>query len=907
MLDPASVQCQIILPNLDRFIEVYIGEKVKKLNPALPNDKIFETAKKHLQHQIVAFENKYNIRDLQKCCPITAYPLSAYVYLSSQFREFISLGIIYKPQEKCLKNTYQTFIEDLMLFRYEPKQELKEKIIKNVKEIKAILDEIDQISESNKKRINQIILVFQKMLDYPDLFELPISLLLRKSSFKQNATYSASLLDTFKTYTNIFNEIATHLPTSIALVEERLKKYQDISFPKSEFLKGVLELLNRFKNDYLPKFITLQVTDFDKFSKDSEYRLNSFSLLWDRLVNNEGAGRIEIASIEKRNDYFGGDQKICFKNYSNEIEIYEKKCKEMSENDPEFLTNKIMLDFYKDFSFCHAILDGFISNNIIPLLMTTSVSTQVFLMQKNNHSRSLTKQQLKATQTPKPPPTDSRSVEELESYILGAGGQKKSKSKKREESRTQPLRPVQKSKPPSPEKSIESLKNSTQLHGKSKNTSSSTKKTRSYGYISENEKIYQESEKLSALLAQLCCETKPAFTKGCLRQAHMYLNDVIMTHKRLANFDLPDNAKRFYIMTFLQSAYYCLEVLLHHEKGKSDSAYTIKGNGHNLSKLLNQVNIQIVNKKIISDLFLTNYWTRAHLQQSSIWEKYSNIEILGDIKKIYETKNLSSLHHTFNKIQAYLPQINQLIGSLPSIKEKAAKPFSATPIPQEFKLNQDFSEILNLCQALSKTCENLLTRLPISLHPQFSQTLGHLQLIEGIFTELQEKSISPELFSLLVRYLIFWENTLLEDFLKVLYHLKTGFAGNGHSLTQLYKGINWVTKPRVPVDILFLNDDFGNIHNISRYPFTTLKTNASLYPLIIKSELLREHPELGEEQPFELAKKKNEGEKTPLNYIELHTEGLTPQLITQHLKETTHKIFNLINELMLPELRTSLG
>ena len=491
------------------------------------------------------------------------------------------------------------------------------------------------------------------------------------------------------------------------------------------------------------------------------------------------------------------------------------------------------------------------------------------------------------------------------SSIKGPSTQKTSKSGKKGQSLTRTRKSNQRARSTDRKKPIESYSTPIPTPTQSKKISAVTSASHS---LSESEKIYQHSKKLTELLTKLCRETKPLLIKGCLRQAHMYLIDLVTADKRLSDSNLSDNVKRFYIMAFLQSAYYCLEALLHHEKGKDEpSAYTIKGNGHNLTKLFNQIHIKVENESIISNLFLANYWVRAPLQQSQVWERFGNIAILNKIKKIYETKNLGSLNNTTHKIKSYLPQINELIESLPSLKETATKSFSATPVPQSFILDHNFSQIVNSCQTLSRTFESLLTKLPIVLHPQFSQALGHLQLIEGIFTELQEKSISPELFSLLVRHLIFWENALLEDFLKVLYHLKTGVAGNGHNLTQLFKGINWATTPKVPVDTLFLNNDFANIHNISRYPFTTLKTNASLYPLIIKSELLREHPELGEEQPFELAKKKNEGEKTPLNYIELHTEGLTPQLITQHLKETTHKIFNLINELMLPELRTTLG
>ena len=373
----------------------------------------------------------------------------------------------------------------------------------------------------------------------------------------------------------------------------------------------------------------------------------------------------------------------------------------------------------------------------------------------------------------------------------------------------------------------------------------------------------------------------------------MYIEDLIISYEQLMNNELSIGMQRFYAITFLQSIYFCLEILFQSENTQNTKWFEINKRGHNLNKLYNKADFEIKNDLILNAFYLVNFWARSTFEQLNIWNKFDVPELLNDIKTIYQASDPAdpSLKNTIEKIKKYFPQIQPLLEQFPSIEKIKNKKITIIRSDSTFELNQTFP--LQKFRKLRQRCIGLLNKLPLRFHAKFSQVIAHLKLIEGIFEKFNQKKVSSTHFSLLVRQLIFWENSVLEGILQVLHGLKTGRDTRSHDLSKIYQR---------PHELTFLT----NIHNIARYPFTVQKVKEgaelTLHDCILRGELLREHPELGLEDSFQMNQ-----EKTELNYIPISAKKFTAMDITKKLSEATDRIYDMIIDKILPEITTNLS
>lgn len=404
-----------------------------------------------------------------------------------------------------------------------------------------------------------------------------------------------------------------------------------------------------------------------------------------------------------------------------------------------------------------------------------------------------------------------------------------------------------------------------------------------------------EIEMLINQLEVLTEETTFLPKKAVLRDAQMYLKDLSTAEEQLKK-DLHPNSKIFYLITSIQSSYFYLEQFLYNlrmtdelEKGVEITPAT-----HNLKRSLNALGLKNqICCDVPHDLFLANYWTRSTFSQIRD-RKLLQLPLpptLKDIRSIYKN------NYTVTKIMGLGKRIVDFSNQFTSLLSLKNRAVSRTNQSEKFR--HDIQLKVKELQSIKMKCQNFLSFVNPEFRPKLKQAIYHLDLVEGILHEINQNEISSDLLSLLIRGLLFWENTVLEELMQVVYGHKTGVESNDHQLISLYHSTPW-SKETSEEEEEFLTGEWQNIHNNSRYPFSyPHEKKNSLHGLILQSELLREHPELGLDNPFEL---NSSEQKTALNFLPVPKEGLHPKTIIQIMNVAHDKIINIINDRIVPEM-----
>ena len=375
-------------------------------------------------------------------------------------------------------------------------------------------------------------------------------------------------------------------------------------------------------------------------------------------------------------------------------------------------------------------------------------------------------------------------------------------------------------------------------------------------------------------------------SKDFARQALIYLTDLHTAQKYYQNAST-EESKLFYLITMIQSGYFHLEQMLHFYS-RSDE---LKGDGHHLLFLRNQTNLPDLNKEaILNDLFLANYWVRSVEEQIKKREQWDIPLYLSEIKKIY---NSTPVKGTIDKVRSIGQRVAEFTNKLPIIADmKRATLINRVATIEVETFHHETTFNLTECQQLAARCDRLRQRIPSLWRSKFEQAVYHFRLLRGILDELSKADIPSDLFSLLVRSLLFWENTVLEELLQVLYGMKKGCETHSHRLNELYESILDNTEEASEGENLkFLNEKMSTLHNLSRYPFQTVNGSEYLHDMILQAELLRERPELGKN--FTMSQN-----KTPLNYLAVSEKDFTPHEIVAKLQGIHQKIFGIISQIL---------
>lgn len=414
---------------------------------------------------------------------------------------------------------------------------------------------------------------------------------------------------------------------------------------------------------------------------------------------------------------------------------------------------------------------------------------------------------------------------------------------------------------------------------------------------SSSEKVLAFSEQLPQLLAHAVIEAKDPSLKVYLRHALMNLEDVSAAKDGYAKAENP-SSKLFYLMTMLQGSYFYLEQMLHSQRQHNAKEEIQRiGNGHNLNLLKNQLGQKSLKEnKLLSELSLALYWTRSTYEQLKGRENWDQPNCLLEIRDIYEAKDFSVLKikNVIAKVQNYLTTISDFSHKLPFI-DHLKKSFNKWILasPQLFHHQVEINP--QKCDELAARCQKLFASVAPFLHPKLNQAICHLNIVKGILYELSQEKISSDQFSLLTRGLLFWENTVIEELLQILYGIETGLDIRFHDLAYLYRQAISPESKSFDKDLVFLNE-LDDLHNLSRYPFEVKSASKNIHDLILQAELLRERPELGLDAPFEL----QGAQRTELNY--LMTTPLSPNEIVIKLLSTHQKIFKIVEKRILPKI-----
>lgn len=468
-----------------------------------------------------------------------------------------------------------------------------------------------------------------------------------------------------------------------------------------------------------------------------------------------------------------------------------------------------------------------------------------------------------------PKKEDTRDIIKLTKAIEGPSKDKTKRSRKRKNERNQ------KQTLDAPEKATPQKLDAPE---KAPITSSSSQ-------IFRSSVSHQPSQFISSQFTRnLTVQSQNPFERNAARHANMYFEDLIVASHGL-NSSTHESAKRFYLIMILQSTFFYLEQLLTYERLKLTDHKSNAFRGHNLKYLLEEIGCSAIKNELPNELFLANYWTKSPYEQIEKRSAWNMPAVLKKIQAIYEGKCSKNV---IRKIKNYRERVKLFTLQLPSFSEHAALDIAATPVesktfPQTIKFEiEKYVKIKEICQSY-------LPDIPLFLEPTIKQAVCHLDLIKGCLEELNKEEISSDSFCFLIRALIFWENTVLEEILHILSGLKTGIISQSHDILDLARSVHEELNPNIESVI---NKHFTNVHNISRYPFTTCEGSKKIRRLILQSEFIRERPELA--RGFELEKN-----VTQLNYIEIRKKfdsAQTMSKLRKHSDKVSHMLEKLLSE-----------
>lgn len=550
-----------------------------------------------------------------------------------------------------------------------------------------------------------------------------------------------------------------------------------------------------------------------------------------------------------------------------------------------------IIKFKQDQQKCIRILDAFFTTPYVNFFTTAQTCNQILLDPTSKRIAEKTTFVKTKTLTQE----DTRDINALVAAINRSSAPES--ASKRKKNRKQESLPQKKS---SRKKSASKRKNRETIL-ETKTLSLSTKEnTKNEIFVNQIEKTLKSSaipqakttttsilnapKQISHLLANMAIFADKPLKKNAARHAHMYLEDLIVATRGLPQAST-ESSKLFYLIMIMQSAYFHIEQVLNYERLSNPDFIETKAKGHNLKTLLNEIGCKSIDEKLPLELYLANYWTRETYEQLTKRASWNLPGALNSIKAVYEG---TAKKNVVKRIKTYCERVCQFTKQLPSLAENKTFNHVINPI-ESLSIEQTLKFEVEKCDKIKSACQNLLSDIPLFLEPTLKQAISHIELVKGCLQELNKEKISSASLSFLVRSLIFWENTILEEMLQVLHGLKTGILLQSHDIVELY---TLATDEKMKSEQIekFLHNHCNNVHNISRYPFAPHRNSEKIHRLILESECIRERPELATGYKLE----KN---ITELNYIELKEQSNSEQIISK-LRKHSDKVCQILEKVL---------
>lgn len=747
--------------------------------------------------------------------------------------------------------------------------------------------------------------VFEKILTKDvDLLDVPAAVLAGISAYGGNPT-----LETCAPYLRDANN--QMLERFLGNIEWVLKYSEDKLSPFAElpqngtmnFAKDLLAILDEFKKNFLPKLSSLYLNEYSSSKDKKDLISNLHQFIFHNFTNFNAAKvrkfrenddfRFKLVNLEgdfSQNLGFSYDTLPILKKRYNKI----KRRIEESDADPYATENNLRelgaaIEFHQALNDVAVVLATYVK---MPLLSFYRVSLRMNLWYE-----ALSSEDKVFVNKPKNENSSEEVVPDINkqlafingSHTKGKGRKKtgrnpKNRSRQKHfkvQSNQTEKRKERVEKDGEKEKEIEKVETSQPLE--------------SFEVVS-----FQE---LSQVLGKAVAKTKDPILKAYLRHAYMNLADFSAALEGFKNTK-DHSAKLFYLMTMVQGSYFYLEQILHSQRLQDNGSEDLQriGSGHNLNLISNAIDLgDLQVEPLLSELSLALFWTRSTYEQLRGREEWDQPSCLLAIKDIYEANNFSNkkISGEINKIQGLLARICDFSANLPNIQEIRStlegKWVQLSPQP----FNNTVAVKTNECENLAARCQKIFERVSPLLQPKLKQAICHLNIVKGILHELGQKEISSDQLTLLTRGLLFWENTVVEELLQVLYGIETGIDTRSHDLVDLYDQLF------SPDDKFYKKDrnslsQLANLHNLSRYPFEIKNGSKDIHQLILQAELLRERPELGLDVPFELSQEEKNG--TALNYLKTSQVGLSPSQIVLKLLATHQRILRVVKGSLLARI-----
>lgn len=806
------------------------------------------------------------------------------------------------PDNKSFLKSYDKFKTRFAIFRYKNDSKINELIFEYLQLLQQVIKDYSPI---NQDEVINGFEIFQKIISTDvDVLEASLGTLCGMGEGK--ITLSAEHVLTANNI--LVSKCLENIPWVLDSVEEKLRPFSTLpQDPTMNFAANLLEKIVHFRKNILPKIPFLSLNDLSSCQKKHLETVRLIEKELQKWTAINPCGEIHIISDSSKTPeplirFVYGNKKACrsFANHENFLNgtknyaarlMMSKAAQKIDDpllpytNERNLQNIAVCQSFHTALLECHMLLDAYF---FFYLQALTSISANL-----NQWFISLNiKEKLHVTKNYKTfhYQEAKEDIDVLVRNINSSSKSNQKKKKRRAAARKKALTEKEK-KSDSPEKTNSSLASSSNADSPKKE---------------EEIPVITPADEVAYVLEKMIENTRDAIPKNTARHAHMYLKDMFSSLKAFSNTS-EDSVRRFYLIMLIQSTYFYLEQMLQLQQASNDPGCNpgkIDG-GHNLIRLMHAIGLN-QNKKtnILQELFLANFWVRNPYEQMARQKGEDVPPLLQKIKALYEATSLnnSRIHSTIQNIKQYVTRACQFSSRLPLLAKVKGDVSMApsTSAGEVFNFQVDFKEIKRL-ESIREKCKELQPNIPYVFQPKFKQIVIHLEMIQGIFKELGNQEIPSNLLSLLTRALIYWENTLLEGFMQVLYGLQTGVITNSHRTSSLSRELTW-DKPLNEKQSLLL-EDFDSAHQISRFPFSQTEKEHPLLDPILQAELLRERPDLGIENPFSL---NSENQTTPLNYLNVSKNDFSPKEIVANLHYSSNKIMKIIQNKLLREIEGQL-
>lgn len=390
-----------------------------------------------------------------------------------------------------------------------------------------------------------------------------------------------------------------------------------------------------------------------------------------------------------------------------------------------------------------------------------------------------------------------------------------------------------------------------------------------------------------------------------LRQSLLNLKDLRTSFESLTrNRNSPSFNLLKHVTTIIGSSHYHMEEMIRYYSAKSNpKVFNEPQNFHNLKKMVIAASIpSLIDTTAAKLMYLSNCWLAHTFEQAAAWremERTSN-EKTPEVLKLIQAACFNPKEKVIQEqITKYFHMTIEFSNALLEVSEGIQSDLR-TDVREMilFKCEKPFNKqsVISILKSCKLCLDRFHSENTLPAVPRLQQACQGLVTLEGTLDALNQKEVTSEEFSQLVRTSIYWQNLILENLLHAIFSLNTGISLRSHDLVDLYK-IILSPEEQDPSVIFILENDWKGINNLSRYPYQQQKMNEA-HEIILQADFLREHPEI--EEGFKIQS------MTPLELVHINQEEVNSNILRSRLEKLLNKASVIIEKHLILELNKAL-